>query len=507
MINSNYLEKKSILLNQPYLINGIEIFCDDPIKYNLLNLIQSIINIESIKKFKFNETYNNNYNNNININNVNKNELKNYFDNQNNNQKKKSSHQNKKLNRNLSKKMFVGGISPETTKYDLFNFFSKYGEIEYCVVNTEKLTEKPRGFGFVVFHNKISLENCLNDSLNHYINGKWVECKKANGKKEINKKVAKNVVPQNNYNNNYQLQNVNNNLFIQYYSNQLNFTNNNNDNYNKTNLKENNNNNNNKNIIKINIENLNNYINIYNLGNINKNNNDMNDIQKNNDMNYIKKDKKNINNKKIININHLSEKEINNPSKNNQKNSSNIEKDKEKINQLKNLYIYKQFKENNKYSDIKKDLERTKKKAVLNMTKNNKPKYKNNYTNLKLSHISNNVNSDLYKNYCNNELANSKFNDYIQYKLFDINGEEIFHLKSDKNKNLNNVFNKNNNQKIKLSKSFSNDINDIFYKHNILDNELIKDVKKSKKTYSLNSVISTDSSQYSLVSKKNNIKL
>jgi hypothetical protein len=139
------------------------------------------------------------------------------------------------------------------------------------------------------------------------------------------------------------------------------------------------------------------------------------------------------------------------------------------------------------------------------MTKNNKPNYKNNYSHLK-SHLSNNHNYDIYQNYFNNE-CNSKFNDYIHYKLFDINGEEIFHLKSDKNKNLNNVFNKNNNQKIKLSKSFSNDINDIFYKHNILDNELIKDVKKSKKTYSLNSVISTDSSQYSLVSKKNNIKL
>ena len=89
MINSNYLEKKSILLNQPYLMNGIEILCDDPIKYNLLNLILSIINIESIKKFKFKQTYNNNYNNNININNVNKNELKNYFNNKNKNQKKK----------------------------------------------------------------------------------------------------------------------------------------------------------------------------------------------------------------------------------------------------------------------------------------------------------------------------------------------------------------------------------------------------------------------------------
>ena len=500
MINSNYLEKKSILLNQPYLINGIEIFCDDPIKYNFLNLIQSIVNIESIKKFKFKESHNNNYYNYENINNINNiNISKNFLENHNNNiQKKKNNHQNKKLNRNLSKKIFIGGISPETTKYDLFNFFSKYGEIEYCVVNTEKLTEKPRGFGFVVFHNKSSLENCLNDSLNHFINGKWVECKKANGKKENNNKTTKNFIQQNNLNNNFQLQNINKNLYFQNYNNQLNFTNYNN----KYNLKENYNNNYNinNNIIKINIENLNNYINIYNLGNINKNNND---IQKDNEMNYIKKDKKNTNNKLVINMKHFTEKEINNPSKNYQKfsYSSNFQpKDKEN-NQLKNLYINKQFKEQisfDKYNNIKK--EKTNKKSVLRMTKNNKPKYKNNYSHLK-SHLSNNHNYDIYQNYFNNE-CNSKFNDYIHYKLFDINGEEISFINSDKYKKNNFIFKKDDNQNIRLSKSFSNNINDIFNKHNILDNEIIKYVKKNQKTYSFNSVISTDSSQYSSFKKK-----
>jgi hypothetical protein len=90
MINSNYLEKKSILLNQPYLINGIEIFCDDPIKYNFLNLIQSIVNIESIKKFKFKESHNNNYYKYENINNINNiNISKNFLENHNNIQKKK----------------------------------------------------------------------------------------------------------------------------------------------------------------------------------------------------------------------------------------------------------------------------------------------------------------------------------------------------------------------------------------------------------------------------------
>ena len=43
------------------------------------------------------------------------------------------------------KKIFVGGIPAEATRQTLINFFQKYGEIEYCIVMTNKETNKPRG--------------------------------------------------------------------------------------------------------------------------------------------------------------------------------------------------------------------------------------------------------------------------------------------------------------------------------------------------------------------------
>ena len=49
---------------------------------------------------------------------------------------------------------------------------------------TDKHTNRPRGFGFVIFKNVVSVENALNDSWNHFINGKWVECKRANCKEQ-----------------------------------------------------------------------------------------------------------------------------------------------------------------------------------------------------------------------------------------------------------------------------------------------------------------------------------
>jgi RNA recognition motif-containing protein len=39
----------------------------------------------------------------------------------------------------------VGGLPLETTKQDLINFFKRYGEIDYCTINTDMITDKPRG--------------------------------------------------------------------------------------------------------------------------------------------------------------------------------------------------------------------------------------------------------------------------------------------------------------------------------------------------------------------------
>ena len=44
-----------------------------------------------------------------------------------------------------NRKIFVGGLPPATTKEIMIQFFRRYGEIEYCIVMTDKATDKPRG--------------------------------------------------------------------------------------------------------------------------------------------------------------------------------------------------------------------------------------------------------------------------------------------------------------------------------------------------------------------------
>ena len=50
-----------------------------------------------------------------------------------------------------NRKIFVGGLPPATTKEIMIQFFRRYGEIEYCIVMTDKATDKPRGiFLFII---------------------------------------------------------------------------------------------------------------------------------------------------------------------------------------------------------------------------------------------------------------------------------------------------------------------------------------------------------------------
>lgn len=48
-------------------------------------------------------------------------------------------------------KLFIGGISWETSEEKLKDYFGNYGEVVLTSVMREKLTGQPRGFGFVVF--------------------------------------------------------------------------------------------------------------------------------------------------------------------------------------------------------------------------------------------------------------------------------------------------------------------------------------------------------------------
>jgi len=48
-------------------------------------------------------------------------------------------------------KLFLGGVSWQTTEDGLKFYFEKFGKLKDCAVMKDKFTGQPRGFGFVQF--------------------------------------------------------------------------------------------------------------------------------------------------------------------------------------------------------------------------------------------------------------------------------------------------------------------------------------------------------------------
>lgn len=69
-------------------------------------------------------------------------------------------------------KLFIGGISWETTEDKLKDYFGNYGDVLQTVVMRDKITGRPRGFGFVVFADPAVLDRVLEDK--HTIDGRTV---------------------------------------------------------------------------------------------------------------------------------------------------------------------------------------------------------------------------------------------------------------------------------------------------------------------------------------------
>lgn len=73
-------------------------------------------------------------------------------------------------------KIFIGGLTWETTTEMLTNHFKKYGEITDSVIMKNRTTGHPRGFGFVTFADPSVCDMVLKD--NHVIDGRTVEAKR-----------------------------------------------------------------------------------------------------------------------------------------------------------------------------------------------------------------------------------------------------------------------------------------------------------------------------------------
>jgi len=50
----------------------------------------------------------------------------------------------------MSKKLFVGNLSFQTTENDITNTFAQYGAVESVQIITDRETGRSKGFGFVV---------------------------------------------------------------------------------------------------------------------------------------------------------------------------------------------------------------------------------------------------------------------------------------------------------------------------------------------------------------------
>ncbi|KNC85491.1 hypothetical protein SARC_02328 [Sphaeroforma arctica JP610] len=83
-------------------------------------------------------------------------------------------------------KIFVGGLSPETTEESLTTFFGKFGKVDDVVIMKDKFTQRLRGFGFVSF-TEASVVDTVVQKQYYEVDGKEIEVKKAEPRSDSNR--------------------------------------------------------------------------------------------------------------------------------------------------------------------------------------------------------------------------------------------------------------------------------------------------------------------------------
>ncbi|CAF1052599.1 unnamed protein product, partial [Didymodactylos carnosus] len=63
--------------------------------------------------------------------------------------------------RPFDRKMFIGGLSWQTTPENLKTYFQQYGEVLECMIMKDAITKRSRGFGFITFKDATAVDKVL----------------------------------------------------------------------------------------------------------------------------------------------------------------------------------------------------------------------------------------------------------------------------------------------------------------------------------------------------------
>ncbi|XP_037068203.1 RNA-binding protein Musashi homolog 2-like isoform X2 [Pollicipes pollicipes] len=84
----------------------------------------------------------------------------------------------------IPRKVFVGGVSQETSSQELLEYFSQFGKVLECSLQMDNNTKRHRGFAFVTFENEDHSARVVKKH-HHVVKSKTVECKYAQPKETI----------------------------------------------------------------------------------------------------------------------------------------------------------------------------------------------------------------------------------------------------------------------------------------------------------------------------------
>ena len=79
----------------------------------------------------------------------------------------------------MSKKLFVGGLSWDTTDSSLGQAFETYGEVTEAKVITDRETGRSRGFGFVTFVEATAADTAISEMDGKTLDGRAIRVNEA----------------------------------------------------------------------------------------------------------------------------------------------------------------------------------------------------------------------------------------------------------------------------------------------------------------------------------------